>query len=242
MEGMPAPDRVPDAVVLARHRARLARARRAAARRPRGGRGDRRRRVHRPVDRLLPGPGRPGPAGRGLRARDRRVRRVGPQRRLVLGPVPRLAGQAGADGGPGRRRSPCTGPCRQTVDEVGRVAAAEGIDCHWAKGGTVQLARSAVQLRAGQGRGRRGPVVRLRRGRPAAADRRRGPGAWPARPACSAAPTRRTAPRSIPRGWSGGWPMRSASRGVSLFERTPVLEISPGQAGHGAGGRCGPGT
>ena len=33
-----------------------------------------------------------------------------------------------------------------TVDEVGRVAAAEGIDCHWAKGGTVQLARSPTQL------------------------------------------------------------------------------------------------
>jgi len=33
-----------------------------------------------------------------------------------------------------------------TVDEVGRVAAAENIDCHWAKGGTVQLARSAIQL------------------------------------------------------------------------------------------------
>jgi glycine/D-amino acid oxidase-like deaminating enzyme len=35
---------------------------------------------------------------------------------------------------------------QRTVDEVGRVAAAEGIDCHWAKGGTIQLARSAVQL------------------------------------------------------------------------------------------------
>jgi glycine/D-amino acid oxidase-like deaminating enzyme len=35
---------------------------------------------------------------------------------------------------------------QQTVGEVGRVAAAEGIDCHWAKGGTVQLARSPVQL------------------------------------------------------------------------------------------------
>ena len=33
-----------------------------------------------------------------------------------------------------------------TVDEVGRVAAAEGIDCHWAKGGTVMLARSTLQL------------------------------------------------------------------------------------------------
>lgn len=33
-----------------------------------------------------------------------------------------------------------------TVDEVGRVAADEGIDCDYAKGGTVVLARSAVQL------------------------------------------------------------------------------------------------
>ena len=34
-----------------------------------------------------------------------------------------------------------------TVDEVGRAAAAEGIDCSFAKGGTVALARSAAQLR-----------------------------------------------------------------------------------------------
>ena len=33
-----------------------------------------------------------------------------------------------------------------TVDEVGRVVAAEGIDCHYAKGGTVVLARTPVQL------------------------------------------------------------------------------------------------
>jgi glycine/D-amino acid oxidase-like deaminating enzyme len=33
-----------------------------------------------------------------------------------------------------------------TVDEVGRVAAAEGIDCHYAKGGSVTLARSPAQL------------------------------------------------------------------------------------------------
>jgi glycine/D-amino acid oxidase-like deaminating enzyme len=33
-----------------------------------------------------------------------------------------------------------------TVGEIGRVAAAEGIDCHWSKGGTVQLARSQLQL------------------------------------------------------------------------------------------------
>ncbi|HEY2948150.1 MAG TPA: FAD-binding oxidoreductase [Micromonosporaceae bacterium] len=33
-----------------------------------------------------------------------------------------------------------------TVDEVGRVAEAEGIDCHYAKGGTVVLARTPAQL------------------------------------------------------------------------------------------------
>jgi glycine/D-amino acid oxidase-like deaminating enzyme len=39
---------------------------------------------------------------------------------------------------------------QETVDEVGRVAATEGIDCHYAKGGTVMLARTPVQLeRAG---------------------------------------------------------------------------------------------
>ena len=35
---------------------------------------------------------------------------------------------------------------QETVDEVGRVAAAEGIDCHYAKGGTITLARTPVQL------------------------------------------------------------------------------------------------
>ena len=35
---------------------------------------------------------------------------------------------------------------QETVDEVGKVAAAEGIDCHWAKGGTIAFARSPSQL------------------------------------------------------------------------------------------------
>src|SRR5499427_549893 len=35
---------------------------------------------------------------------------------------------------------------QQTVDEVGKVAAEEGIDCHWAKGGTIEFARSEAQL------------------------------------------------------------------------------------------------
>ncbi len=35
---------------------------------------------------------------------------------------------------------------QQTVDEVGKVAAAESIDCHFAKGGTIELARSPLQV------------------------------------------------------------------------------------------------
>ncbi len=36
---------------------------------------------------------------------------------------------------------------QQTVNEVGAVTIAENIDCHWAKGGTVEFARSPIQLR-----------------------------------------------------------------------------------------------
>jgi glycine/D-amino acid oxidase-like deaminating enzyme len=39
---------------------------------------------------------------------------------------------------------------RATVDEVGRVASAEGIDAHFTKGGTVGVARTPVQLRRAQ--------------------------------------------------------------------------------------------
>jgi glycine/D-amino acid oxidase-like deaminating enzyme len=35
---------------------------------------------------------------------------------------------------------------QETVDEVGRAAAAEGIDCHFAKGGTVVAARTDAQV------------------------------------------------------------------------------------------------
>ncbi|GLY04279.1 FAD-dependent oxidoreductase [Actinoplanes sp. NBRC 101535] len=40
-----------------------------------------------------------------------------------------------------------------TVDEVGRAAAAEGIDCDFAKGGTISLVRTPAQLRRAAGPG-----------------------------------------------------------------------------------------
>jgi glycine/D-amino acid oxidase-like deaminating enzyme len=55
--------------------------------------------------------------------------------------LPKLARLAGRDAAVAMYRA-----MEATVAEVGRVVAAEGIDCHWAKGGTVQLARSATQL------------------------------------------------------------------------------------------------
>ena len=53
-----------------------------------------------------------------------------------------LAGMADRDAALAQHRA-----MRETVDEVVRVAAAEGIDAHVAKGGTISLARSRAQLR-----------------------------------------------------------------------------------------------
>jgi glycine/D-amino acid oxidase-like deaminating enzyme len=53
----------------------------------------------------------------------------------------KLARMAGPDAAVAMQRA-----MHATVDEVGTVAAAENIDCHWAKGGTVMLARSPTQL------------------------------------------------------------------------------------------------
>ena len=47
---------------------------------------------------------------------------------------------------PGARpRSPSTARCAQSVEEVARAAALEGIDAHVARGGTITLARSPAQ-------------------------------------------------------------------------------------------------
>ena len=80
------------------------------------------------------------------RGGDRRVRRVRAQRRLVLGAVPGVAGRSsparyGRDAAVALQRA-----MFDTVDEVGRVAEAEGIDCHCAKGGTVGAGPHARQL------------------------------------------------------------------------------------------------
>ena len=112
------------------------------------------------------------------------------------------------------------------VDEVGRVAAAEGIDCHYAKGGTVQLARSPSQLEHA-----REEVAQARafgfgeddlRLLTAAEARERvaasGVLGGTYTPHCAA-----IHPARLARGLAGA--VRRA--GVQLYERTPVLRIEP---------------
>lgn len=54
---------------------------------------------------------------------------------------PRIARRSGIEQATKLRRA-----IEATVDEVGRVAAAESIDCHFQKGGTIEAARTDVQL------------------------------------------------------------------------------------------------
>ncbi|HUY50420.1 MAG TPA: FAD-binding oxidoreductase [Streptosporangiaceae bacterium] len=117
---------------------------------------------------------------------------------------------------------------QDTVDEVGRVAAAEGIDCHWAKGGTLQLARSPAQLeRAIE------EVAQARSYGFGEADLRLLNHAETAQqvtasgvlgstftPHCAA-----IHPARLARGLAEV----VRRRGVALFERTPVTGISPGR-------------
>ena len=83
-------------------------------------------RVHRPVDGLLPGPGRPlaphrrgGARGGGLRRRP--VATADGARRCSPPPTPRWPASTGADAGHAMRRA-----MQATVDEVGAAAASRG--------------------------------------------------------------------------------------------------------------------
>jgi glycine/D-amino acid oxidase-like deaminating enzyme len=114
-----------------------------------------------------------------------------------------------------------------TVDEVGRVAEAEGIDCHYAKGGTVVVARTEPQRRRAlaevahaQAYGVEsewlGPEEATRR---CGATRVLG-GVYT--PHCAA-----IHPARLVRGLA----RVVRARGVSVFERTPVTRILPARRG-----------
>jgi glycine/D-amino acid oxidase-like deaminating enzyme len=117
---------------------------------------------------------------------------------------------------------------QETVDEVGRVAAAEGIDCHWAKGGTVMLARSGVQLQRAReeveearefGFGEEDlRLLTPAEARGMAAATSVSGGTYT--PHCAA-----IHPARLVRGLADA--VRRA--GISVYERTPVLELHPGR-------------
>src|ERR1700734_2230971 len=117
---------------------------------------------------------------------------------------------------------------QQAVDEVGRVAADEGIDCHWAKGGTVALARSAGQVeRAAEeiaearsfGFGEE-DLRLLSAGEASALARASDVRGGTFTPHCAA-----IHPARLVRGLAEA----VRRRGVSVFERTPALRIEPGR-------------
>ena len=136
--------------------------------------------------------------------------------------LPKLARMAGRDAAIAMYRA-----MQDTVNEVGRVVAAEGIDCHWAKGGTVVLARSAAQLDRA-----RAEVAEAREYgfgeddlRLLGADEARGLAA--ATGVLGAAYTPHCAaihPARLVRGLA----QVVRDRGVKVFERTPVTQIAPG--------------
>jgi glycine/D-amino acid oxidase-like deaminating enzyme len=113
-----------------------------------------------------------------------------------------------------------------TVGEVGRVVAAEGIDCHWAHGGTVSLARSdlqAARLRAHNEHLRSygfGDDDHRLLGRDEAL------GLCGATDVVAGAFTPHCAaihPARLARGLAAA----TERRGVTIVEHTPVLELSP---------------
>ena len=118
---------------------------------------------------------------------------------------------------------------QDTVDEVAAAVSAEAIDCHWAKGGTVQLARSAAQLdRAtaevsearefGFGSGDLKLLTAAEATRPGGRHRRARRHVHPALRRHSPGPAGARAGRG-----------RAPSRRHRLYERTPVTAIEPGR-------------
>jgi glycine/D-amino acid oxidase-like deaminating enzyme len=123
---------------------------------------------------------------------------------------------------------------QEAVDEVGRAAAAEGIDCHYAKGGTVMLARSPAQLERAKAE-----VAEAREFGFGEADLRLLTAAQAREmadasdvlggtytPHCAA-----IHPSRLARGLAAA--VRRAD--VQLFESTPVLQIEPGRIVTGSG-------
>ena len=128
-------------------------------------------------------------------------------------------------------RWPSTRRCAPASTRSGRVAAAEGIDADYAKGGTVVAGphrqRSCARRRRevaharGWGRGDDELTPARRRPRPARVLARRA--------ARSGRPTPPTARRCTPPGWCAVSPSAVERRGVTVHEQTRCCAIEPGR-------------
>lgn len=137
--------------------------------------------------------------------------------------VAKVARTYGRDGAVSLQRA-----MHDTVDEVGRVTAAEGIDCHFAKGGTVvaartpvQLARASTEVAEAREFGFGEEDLRL-------LDAAEAAGRLGARDVLGATYTPHCAaihPARLVRGLAEA----GVRRGVTLHERTPVTAIEPGR-------------
>ncbi|MCM1015697.1 FAD-binding oxidoreductase [Micromonospora sp. XM-20-01] len=122
-----------------------------------------------------------------------------------------------------------------TVGEVGRVAAAEGIDCDWRAGGTVTLARSEVQLARARAEVDQAhahgltddDLTLLDAAEAAARCDAEGVRGGTYTPHCAA-----VHPAKLVRGLARA----VERRGVRIHERTPVTALRPGAAVTPAGG------
>jgi glycine/D-amino acid oxidase-like deaminating enzyme len=127
---------------------------------------------------------------------------------------------------------------RETVDEVGRVCAAESIDCDFLKGGRLSVATTPSQL------------ARLRAGLGAIRERGDGNDIYEflssdetrARVNVAGALGGLYAPASArvqPASLAAGLAAAAERRDVEIYEATPVSAIAPADAGGGAGGAGG---
>ena len=114
------------------------------------------------------------------------------------------------------------------TEEIGRVSAAEGIDCEYAKGGTIRLARNAPQakrqreeIEEARAQGFTSDEIRLLD----AGEARRYLNATDVRSGILLAPSAALDPAKLVRGLADA--VESAS--VAVYERTTVQRLDPGR-------------
>jgi glycine/D-amino acid oxidase-like deaminating enzyme len=137
--------------------------------------------------------------------------------------ISRLAREHGTGAARAMRRA-----MNETVDEVGRAAALAGIDCSFAKGGTVVVARNSAQMQRAQAAVADSRALGLDAddlqwlGRSEAEKLVRAPGLLGATytPHCAALDPARLA---------RGLAKAVEEMGATIYEHTPVYEIQPGE-------------